>query len=202
MGSVIAVIWLLVIPILFVVYFIKFRRMKKKYAPIVNVEEEVNRLLDDANAKTAAADRNLHASESALNEAKAEAEKFIQSGNDARLEIIKNARAEAQEIAGAALEAKGKAEEYEKAAKAFQNIIKGYGDEYIIPSSNLLDDLAEEYSFTDAGKDLKAARARSKDMVGDGDAGTCDYSEEVRKTAALSATPESPRNTRMPGSRN
>ncbi len=186
MGAfILAFLWLVVIPILLVVYFIKFRRLKRKYGPIEDVQGEVQRLLGEASTKTDAAERSLRAATFTLGEAKAEAEKIIQSGNDAKLEIIKKAREEAQAIAGEALEAKGKADEYEKTARAFQNIIKGYGDEYIIPSSNLLDDLAEEYSFSDAGKELKTARARSKDMVADREAGVCDYAEESRRQTAI-----------------
>ncbi len=174
-GGIIAVLVILVIVLLplalFLPIYIKYRRLKKRNAFLESTKSE--------------ADANLLASQTALSNARAEAERIIQSGNDAKLEIIKKAQEEAQVIAGEALEAKGKSDEYEKTAKAFQNIIKGYGDEYIIPSNNLLDDLAEEYSFADAGKELKAARARSKDMAGDGDAAACDYSEEVRKKTAI-----------------
>ncbi len=159
-----------------------------------DAKAEADRIIQSANESK---DATIQSGQYILNDAKMKAEKIIQAGNtekttilqsaeDMKQEIINSAKAEAQAIAGEALEAKSKADEYEKTAKAFQNIIKGYGDEYIIPSGNLLDDLADEYSFADAGKDLKAARARSKDMVADGEAATCDYVEEVRRKTAIS----------------
>lgn len=48
---------------------------------------------------------------------------------------------------------------------ANENIAKGYGDKYLIPSNALLDSLADEYSFAQAGQDLKNARTITKDLV-------------------------------------
>lgn len=36
-----------------------------------------------------------------------------------------------------------------------KNKIEGYGDEWIIPNRSVLDELAENYEFTDAGKELQ-----------------------------------------------
>lgn len=38
-----------------------------------------------------------------------------------------------------------------------KNLIEGYGDAYIVPTYNLLDDLADEFRFTEAGQKLKDA---------------------------------------------
>ena len=51
--------------------------------------------------------------------------------------------------------------------------------------NSLIDDLAEEFSFKDAGEQLKQARKRVKDMVKQGHAGDCDYVEAHRKTYAI-----------------
>jgi DNA gyrase/topoisomerase IV subunit A len=66
-----------------------------------------------------------------------------------------------------------------------KNTIEGYKDDYIIPNHSVLDDLAEEFSFKDAGEQLKQARKRVKDMVKQGYAGECDYVEIHRKTYAI-----------------
>jgi hypothetical protein len=48
--------------------------------------------------------------------------------------------------------------EYTKTVKAMKNIIEGYGDRYLMPTYSLLDDLADEFGYTEAGKKLKFAR--------------------------------------------
>jgi hypothetical protein len=35
--------------------------------------------------------------------------------------------------------------ELEKTAKAMQNIIEGYGDQYLVPTFSILDDLADDF---------------------------------------------------------
>lgn len=99
--------------------------------------------------------------------------------------IIELAELEARRIAGDAYEAKEKADSYEAAIKAMKNTIAGYKDDYIIPNHSVLDDLAEEYSFKDAGEQLKKSRKRVKEMVKKDNAGDCDYVELHRKTYAI-----------------
>lgn len=115
-------------------------------------------------------------------------EKILLLTNDAHEEaerVIEFAKIQAQEIAGDAYEAKLKADSYETAIKAMKNTIEGYKDDYIVPNHSALDDLAEEFSFKDAGMSLKKARKRVKDMVKQGHAGECDYVEPHRKSHAI-----------------
>jgi DNA repair exonuclease SbcCD ATPase subunit len=49
----------------------------------------------------------------------------------------------------------------------------------------LLDDLAEDFGFTEAGANLKAAREQTRHMVRDGHAGTCEYVEVNRRETAI-----------------
>jgi hypothetical protein len=74
---------------------------------------------------------------------------------------------------------------YERALKAVKNQIEGYGDEYIIPSHSLLDDLADEFGYAEAGKELKATRSRVKAMVKNDEAAECDYVEANRRETAV-----------------
>ena len=99
--------------------------------------------------------------------------------------IIEFAQAEAKTIAGDALEAKSKADQYTRTVKAMRNTIDGYGDEYIIPCHSLLDDLAEDFSHKDAGVELKRARDHSKALIKSSQAAKCDYVEERRKSTAV-----------------
>ena len=55
---------------------------------------------------------------------------------------------------------KAKGDSYEKEILAMRNTIEGYKDDYIIPNQAVLDDLAEEYRYKEAGEELKAARKR------------------------------------------
>lgn len=99
--------------------------------------------------------------------------------------ILERAKEEAQLIAGDAYEAKEKADSYASAIKAMKNTIEGYKDDYIIPNHSLLDSLAEDFGFKEAGEKLKKARKRVRDMVKQGRAGDCDYVENHRKTYAI-----------------
>jgi hypothetical protein len=101
-------------------------------------------------------------------------------------EIAQRANKRAEEIAGKAYDAVKNAELYEKTARAMKNIIKGYGDQYVIPSHSLLDDLAEDFGHTEAGRNLKNARDRSKLMIKNGTAATCEYVEASRRETAVS----------------
>ena len=66
-----------------------------------------------------------------------------------------------------------------------KNVIEGYGDRYVMPTAGLLDELAEEFGFAEAGQRLKAARAKSRDMIADAMAATCDYAEANRRQTAI-----------------
>lgn len=69
--------------------------------------------------------------------------------------------------------------------RAMKNRLNGYGDEYIVPEHGFLDDLAEDFEFTDAGRHLKIARDRSRIMLRNGTAADCDYVETNRKQTAI-----------------
>lgn len=99
--------------------------------------------------------------------------------------ILESARKRAEEVAGSAYEAMNNAKQYEQTAKAMKNIIEGYGDEYIVPGHSLLDDLAEEFGHAEAGHELKKARERTKLMVKNGTAATCEYVEATRRDTAI-----------------
>lgn len=99
--------------------------------------------------------------------------------------IIADAKEEAKAIAGNAIEAQGKAREYEQTALAMKRMIEGYGDEWLKPSYSLLDELADEFGYTEAGQKLKEARAITERMVKDGMAANCEYVEYYRRTTAI-----------------
>lgn len=142
-----------------------------KYQGIVDAEGQAEGILwrarQDAKERIERADMRLAV-------AGAEAEK-----------LVAQARQRAEEIAGDAYKAMNRAQEFASTARAMKNIIEGYGDAYIVPTYNLLDDLAEEFGFAEAGKKLKAARETSRSMVKNGQAASCEYVEASRKEIAV-----------------
>ena len=82
---------------------------------------------------------------------------------------------EAKNIAGSAYEIKEQADSYTAIAKAMENIINGYGDEYLTPNVSVLEDLADDFSHKDAGEILKSAIEGSKTMVSVDAAAKCGF---------------------------
>ena len=101
------------------------------------------------------------------------------------LEIRQKAERRADEVAGEAYEAKGRLRDYEATAQALKNRIEKYEGVYIVPASHVLDELAEEFGFNNAGAKLKLARERTKLMQSNGTAATCGYPEGWKKEHAL-----------------
>ncbi len=114
-----------------------------------------------------------------------EAGKVLDSATVQAGKIIDVANKKAEEIAGSAYEAMKNVDQLESTAKAMKNIIEGYGDEFLVIGHSMLDDLAEEFGFTEAGVELKNARERSRLMVRNGTAATCEYVEAKRKDTAI-----------------
>ena len=74
---------------------------------------------------------------------------------------------------------------YEQTVKSMKNLIEGYGDQYIIPEQSILDDLADDFSHTQAGQELKRARECTKVMIRNGTAAACEYVEANRRETAV-----------------
>jgi len=109
---------------------------------------------------------------------------LVQATNYA-LEIRQKVERRADEIAGEAYEAKGKLRDYEATAQAYKNRIEKYQGIYIVPATHVLDELAEEFGFNNAGARLKLARERTKLMQANGTAATCGYPDGWKKDHAL-----------------
>jgi hypothetical protein len=109
----------------------------------------------------------------------------LRSASQQASRIVAEANVRANEVAGDAMIALREAKQLEATAKAMKNIIKGYGDEYLVPNRSLIDDLAEDFSHKEAGLELKTAREHSRQMVKSGLAAACDYAEALRKETAV-----------------
>ncbi|MBZ0273772.1 DUF4041 domain-containing protein [bacterium] len=148
----------------------------------IALEKQAERLVEETKTFSEAKKRE------ALNEAatlKANADAIVSQAKIEGERIVEAAQKHAREIAGDALDAKENADHYERTAKAMKNIVEGYGDRYLIPSYTLLDELADEFGFTEAGQKLKAAREQIRGMIKSGTAAACDYVEANRKETAV-----------------
>lgn len=181
--------------------------LEAKYASVIDADAEADRIRTEANAIL---DRSKADSEKTISDAKASASMIVSEAKDdakrirdnaqktelkasesARIakqnadKIIADAQDEAKKIAGDAIAAQGKAKEYEKTAMAMKRMIEGYGDEWLKPAYSLLDELADEFGYTEAGQKLKEARAKTAGMIKAGMAANCDYVEDYRRTTAI-----------------
>ena len=182
-------------------------QLLRKYSKIIDAEKEAAGILESAkntlSKSKAEAEDSIEEAKSAaksiVEDARSEASRIRQLAQKAedkasesvRLaqknaeSIIAEAHSKAREIAGDAIEAQGKAKEYEKIALAMKRMIEGYGDEWLKPAYSLLDELADEFGYTEAGQKLKEARALSERMVKDGVAANCSYVEDYRRITAI-----------------
>ncbi|USW93301.1 DUF4041 domain-containing protein [Pseudomonas proteolytica] len=150
----------------------------KRFEGIIDAEAEAERVSEETKSERA---RLLQLAQSRVEQAEMRLAQAIADAD----KIVGNAKTQALEVAGDALEAQGKAKQYTEAAQAMKNIIEGYGNAYIVPTYNLLDELAEEFGFTEAGQQLKAARDYSRLMVKTGRAANCAYVEANRREIAI-----------------
>lgn len=99
--------------------------------------------------------------------------------------IIEHAENRAETIGGDAYRSLREANEIADRIQAMQNVIKGYGNEYLVPSYTLLDQLAEDFSHKEAGENLKKLRQNNKLMIVNRQAGICEYMDEERQKTAV-----------------
>ena len=99
--------------------------------------------------------------------------------------IVDNAEIRAESIGGDAYRSLREADQIAERVKAMKNVIKGYGNEYLIPTYTLLDELAEDFGHKEAGENLKKLRQNNKLMIVSRQAGICDYMDESRRNTAI-----------------
>jgi len=169
---------------------LKFRRSEleaeleplRKYKPVQDAELEAERIRGEIKDEAKKFRDELRES---IRKSKERSEHVVRGAIDESKRILETARARAEQIAGDAYKAKENADHYTQTVTAMQNVIKGYGDEYLIPNTAVLDDLAEDFSHKDAGVQLKQARLHVKQAVTNGLAAECDYAENNRRTTAI-----------------
>lgn len=146
-----------------------------------NIIEQANNDLEAAKNETSEIRKS---NRELMQKAKDEAERLKSDATRQATLLLEQAEEKAKAIAGEAYDIAQKAEHYESVAKAMKNVIEGYGDEYLKPTFSLLDDLAEEFGFNEAGQRLKDAREKTKMLIKSGNASKCDYVENNRRETA------------------
>ena len=146
---------------------------------LAKAESEARRLTENAEqqAKALVAD-----ADATLAKAKTEADHLDASAQQQAAALLLSAQNEAREIPE---DARRQAAAYEQTARAMKNLIEGYGNQYLIPTRSLLDELAEDFGHKEAGQELKRARENSLLMIRNGTAGRCNYVEANRRETAV-----------------
>lgn len=98
--------------------------------------------------------------------------------------IMAEADKRAEKIGGDAYVALRDKQTLEQAVQALWNVTEGYGDRYVVPSHSLVDDLAVNFGYTEAGQALRSAREQSRRMVEQKQASSCNYEEADRRDRA------------------
>lgn len=167
----------------------KFQKLFQKYKAVPDVEAEVERQKSLARKVAFEAEKAKQDLEAAADryaiEQQEKARDIIAEAEEEKQRILSSITSEARKATEEAAAARSDKAGWEAAARAIKNIIKGYGDEYLVPGRSVLDDLAEGWGHKEAGAKLKEARGFAKAMVIDGTAAACDYAEAVRKETAI-----------------
>lgn len=178
-----------------------------KFQHVVDIEKTANEILEDANknanqlkaryefilsvasleAKKIVEEAKLtkRKTNEEIKELKAKYEDILSLATVQAEKIVEDAKVRAEEIAGEAYHALNNTKDLENTAKAMKNLIDGYGNEYIIPTHSLLDELGEEFGHTEAGQELTKARERTRMMIKNNTAAKCDYVENFRRETAI-----------------
>jgi len=142
-----------------------------KYEKVDDATIEAKRILKEAREKA--------------KKSKDAADKTLSAAIESSRKMHEASEKRAAKIAGEAWEAKGKAELFESTQKAMKNIIKGYGNEYLIPNQSAIDEVASEYDHKEAGQELSRIRDVIKSMIKNGEVATCDYAGGNRRLTAI-----------------
>ncbi len=148
--------------------------------------ESANREADDVRrVAQLEADKIRNGARSDVAESRRRADTVIEEANARAASLVSDAEARAKEIAGDAYAALQDADRLTQTAAAMKNVVEGYGDRFLRPTYSLLDQLADDYGFDEAGRELKRVRANTKSMVESGRAADCAYVEKVRRDTAI-----------------
>ena len=152
-----------------------------KYRPILEIEAHIAQLEAQANARLLSVNADVEQKEAILKEAENKAMAEVQTKIDL-------AEADSQRRLAALnsefKETETKAKEAQDLLIATRNIVEGYGNEYLVTKDSILDQLAEEYGYNKAARNLKEARNKTREMIRKGTAASSELYDPQQNEAA------------------
>jgi hypothetical protein len=113
-----------------------------------------------------------------VEEAESKSNGIIQVAEQKRDNVLLDAKEKLTELTA-------RAKRLETTAKAYENKINGYGDEYLIPIESVIDQLAKELAYAEPSKQFQEVKKRIKSSIKNGEAAKSRLAEEARKEKAL-----------------
>ncbi|MDW9381456.1 GIY-YIG nuclease family protein [Chryseobacterium sp. JV558] len=156
--------------------------LKKAERDSLRLREKAGQELSNAQLEARELRRNVKENTEKKNR---EIELLYENAVNEAKRIVDNAEARAESIGGDAYRSLRESDQIADRIKAMKNVIEGYGNEYLVPTYTLLDELAEDFSHKEAGDNLKKLRQNNKLMIVSRQAGICDYMDEVRRNTAV-----------------
>jgi DNA repair exonuclease SbcCD ATPase subunit len=157
-------------------------RLKHAIADAETLRAEATAALEAAKQL---ADAEKHDAQARVREIYNQAEALMVQANVDASKVLAAAEARAIEVGGQAYESLQSKDALERAIRAINNVIDGYGDRYVVPTNSSIDDLAADFGHLAAGESLRIARENTRQMVLRGEAAACDYSERERRETAI-----------------
>lgn len=156
--------------------------LKKAERDSLRLREKAGQELSNAQLEARELRRNVKENTEKKNR---EIELLYENAVNEAKRIVDNAEVRAESIGGDAYRSLRESDQIADRIKAMKNVIEGYGNEYLVPTYTLLDDLAEDFSHKEAGDNLKKLRQNNKLMIVSRQAGICDYMDESRRNTAV-----------------
>ena len=152
-----------------------------KYRPILEVEAHISQIQAEAAARLDSVNADIQQKESILKEADDKAMADLQAKIN---QVEADSQMRLASINSQLKETEAKAHEAQDLLTATRNIVEGYGNEYLVAKDSLLDQLAEEYGYAKAARNLKEARNITREMIRKGSAAFSGLSDAQQNEAA------------------
>jgi len=155
---------------------------EKAQKTLLQSTRQANLLLNQAKKD---ADAHISESRKQILEKNEVADMTLRQARERADSILTDATLRAEQIASDAWDAKDRMVFYRRTANAMKNRVRGYGDEYLIPNKTLIDDLSEDYSHKQAGRQLQLVNEKINAMIQAGTAADCDYKADLRRERSI-----------------
>lgn len=153
--------------------------LEKAKFEAARIEEEAKAKALKILAKTTAESNQL------INDTQIKAEKIISDTKDFRENTLAEVKAKTNQMTSEAksktMEMEGLAVKLEKIVRAYENKINGYGDEFLLPIENVIDEIGAELAYSESSKNLKETNKRIKDSIKNDQAIKTKFKEEGSK---------------------